>query len=178
MLLKRIYNHKAPKEKWLTTKVTCPTCKGKDVVVSADATSIAKCPDCRNGVAVRVTPPVDHVQVKHTGTKVNQNFSTRFVETGILEGWVSMVGQTITLHTKPQNLVYAITKRPGRYCSHCGDKLNDDTRGVEARAHVREKHPGKKSPDPESPAGYAQVNAYLCTLDGVSHAKFKAGGRR
>ncbi len=178
MLLKRIYNHKAPKDKWLTTKVTCPTCEGKDVVVRPDGTGIAKCPDCRNGIAVRVTPPVDHVLIKHTGVKEGQNFSTRFIETGILEGWITMDASKITLHTKPQNLVYAINVRPGRYCSHCGDKLNDDTRGVEARNHVREAHAGRKSPDPESPAGYAQVNAYLCTLDKVAHAKFKAGGGR
>ncbi len=175
MLLKRIYNHKAPKEKWLTTKVTCPNCQGKDVVVNPDGTHIAKCPMCRNGVAVILTPPVDHVLVKHTGTGEGQNFSTRFIDTGILEGWITMDKNKITLHTKPQNLAYTINVRPGRYCSHCGDKLPDDTRGLEARSHVREVHPGKKSPDPESPAGYAQVNAYLCTLDKVSHAKFKAG---
>lgn len=95
-----------------------------------------------------------------------QKFSSRFVEGALLEGWLSMTGMnagdTITLRVQPEELTYRIVAVPGRYCSHCDEKLPDDAAGEQARVHVALYHPDVPSPDPENPSGYRCDNFYAC----------------
>lgn len=67
------------------------------------------------------------------------------------------VGDEIEFKTVPP-AKYRIVKSRGRYCCHCGDKLEDDDfsqlPGAAARAHVNTEHPGEESPDPDYPYGY------------------------
>ena len=105
-------------------------------------------------------PPLDHIEVKRVqGPGSRQVFSTRLVDNGIFAGWISLGDGKITLHTRPKPLIYKIVQMPGHYCSHCGERQPGE---IEARIHVKTAHPGEKSPDPESPAGYCRINAYIC----------------
>lgn len=130
------------------------------------------------------TPPIDHVVVKHTGTHAEQNFTTRMVEAGLAEGFMSIAGGKLTLRAKPEDLVYTIKRGPGHYCCHCGVKLPDAAAfvadGVTAgMQHVADAHPGEKSPDAGNPAGYGRINYFECVLATEQHKKFsvRAQGR-
>jgi hypothetical protein len=120
------------------------------------------------------------VWVEHTGARPEQNFSGGLIEAGVSEGWMSLTKGKLILHVKPEELVYTITRAPGRYCCHCGEKLPDDATGEMARAHLAEKHKQQKSPDPSNPAGYCMLNHYECVLEEALHEKYRAkrpGGR-
>jgi hypothetical protein len=79
-------------------------------------------------------------------------------------------GGSITLHSENRGDVrFNIIRGPGRWCAHCGIKLEDDDElgimsGVKARAHVATQHAGEASPDPKAPAGYSCPRDYLCEL--------------
>lgn len=118
------------------------------------------------------TPPVSHVEVKHTGTHREQNFSTRLIEQGVREGWIRIEKDKLTMKAMPEDLVYTIKTTPGHYCLHCGKRLESDPAGQQARAHVEVEHPDAKSPMADNPAGYARVNAFLCVLDEAQHRKY------
>ena len=174
MLLKREYKHQAPIAEWGMRSRECDTCHAKGVVINPELTGIVQCPTC-NGqrIIVQRAPPLDHIKVVHTGTEAKQSFGTRLVDAGIKEGWLTLSKGKLIIHGRPQDLVYTIDKIPGTYCSYCDAIQGGET---EARAHVKTAHSGKKSPDPESPGGYAKVNAYLCTLDRALHEKFGVKG--
>ena len=70
-------------------------------------------------------PPLDHIAVKHTGTHAEQNFSTQLVEAAVTEGWMTLGQGKLSVHGKPEGLVYKIKRAPGHYCCHCGEKLID-----------------------------------------------------
>jgi len=128
-------------------------------------------------------PPVDHFLVKHTGVNPEQNFSEKLIRAGQTEGFLTMSGGRLILHSKPENLQYKILRGPGYYCCHCGKELpdanlfikddqgepTDRTFGME---HVEQVHSGKKSPDSNNPAGYRRVNGYECVLEEGQHKKF------
>lgn len=113
------------------------------------------------------------VEVFHAGVNPEQHFSSGLIDAGVLEGWISLGQGKITLHTKPENLVYAMKRTPGRYCCHCNEKLPDDATGEAARSHVKLFHPGETSPDPQNPSGYCMLNHYQCVLDASQHDKWK-----
>ena len=119
-------------------------------------------------------PKLSHIELRHTGTHAEQNFSRRLVEAAAAEGWVTISRGKLILHAKPEDLNYTILRSPGTYCCHCGEKLSSDPAGVEARAHIAAKHKGVDSPDAANPAGYRVTHAYECALDTAQHAKFKA----
>lgn len=119
-------------------------------------------------------PPFDYIEVKHTGTDAEQHFSARLVNQGIAEGWISIGGGKLVLHAKPEDLVYAIERVPGRWCVHCRAKLPDDVTGAAARAHVAANHAGQVSPDSRYPAGYACPAHYKVRLDAQQHERLKA----
>jgi hypothetical protein len=126
-------------------------------------------------------PPLKHLEVRHTGTHPEQNFSSRLVAAGLTEGWITLTDETLTLHAHPEDLVYTILAKPGRTCLHCLATLPDDIRGELARAHVAAEHPDTPSPDPANPAGYEMISHYRCVLDEAQHTKYKAragGGAR
>ncbi len=99
---------------------------------------------------------LDHIKILRAGPR--QNFSDRLVGGGILEGWIALKGDKLTLLTKPR-AVYRIKRKPGYYCSHCGEAMPGSQ---EARAHIADEHSGKKSPDPSNPAGYERIHYYEC----------------
>jgi len=121
---------------------------------------------------------LQHIALRHTGVKAEQNFSRRLVEGAVADGWMTLSQGKIILHVQPEDLVYMIVRGPGHYCCHCKEKLDGSGFGAQARAHVKEKHAGASSPDPQWPAGYCVVNAYECVLDTAQHAKYKAPGKK
>lgn len=58
---------------------------------------------------------LDHIEVKHTGTTPQQNFSDTLVLNGLREGWLSIKGGVLTLHAQPEDLHYTIQRVPGKY---------------------------------------------------------------
>lgn len=88
-------------------------------------------------------PVLSHIELRHTGTHAEQNFSRRLVEAAVKEGWMKIEGDKLALLAKPENLVYTIKRTPGRY------------------------------DNPKAPAGYEVTNAYECVLDAAQHAKFR-----
>jgi hypothetical protein len=117
-------------------------------------------------------PPLKGIALQHTGIREGQNFSRRFVDAGLAEGWLSMARGKLTLHTQEEDLVYSILHMPGTYCSYCDMKLDDDPSGVSNRAHVEDRHAGEPVADPANPAGYRVTNAYECVLDEEQHARW------
>lgn len=142
------------------------------------------------------TTPIDFVELIHTGVHREQNFSPRFVNRALREGWLSLRDGKIVLHCKyfPRgfskhrherdaermpiefedvNLEYTIVYVPGVYCLHCGDWLGEDPSGEVGRLHVRTDHRGMKSPDERYPHGYRNGNLYECILDAGQHERFR-----
>lgn len=119
-------------------------------------------------------PPLDYVSVGHTGTTPEQNFSGGVINAAIAEGWATISRGKLMLHVMPEDLVYTIKRVPGRYCCHCGEKLQDDATGELARGHVARAHPNEESPDPNHPAGYSMTGAFECVLDAEQHARYQA----
>lgn len=144
MLLKRHYNHAAPKDDWVTRL---------------------------DGEIEVLIPPLSHITIRHTGTHATQHFSTRFVARGMEEGWLTIEGEMLVLATTPESLRYAIQREPGAYCCHCDQRLPGG--GALAQAHVRSQHKGQVSPDMSNPSGYAVLNHYACVLDAEQHARWK-----
>lgn len=124
-----------------------------------------------------------YVELKHTGVKPEQNFSTSLIAQGMADGWISMDDKSITLGVKPEALKYSIKRKPGYYCCHDGKAIpvTAEAYGDPALAAVQCQQylkangfAGKKSPDPSNPAGYERTHAYECVLDAKQHEKFKA----
>lgn len=114
-------------------------------------------------------PWVDHVEVRHTGTHAEQNFSSRLVASGMLDGWIAIAKGRLVISAKPEDLVYAIERTPGYYSCFTGEALADQH---VAKAHVAAQ--GKPSPDPANPAGYVRINHYECVLEAGLHEKYRA----
>lgn len=114
---------------------------------------------------------VSGVRVLHTGTSPEQNFSTRLVTQAAAEGWLSILGDRLTIHAEGEDLTYTILRTPGYYCVHDGLPMLD---GRDAREHIAANYAGVPSPDPANPSGYEKLNHYECRLDAGQHAKYKA----
>lgn len=130
----------------------------------------------RQMAAASVAPmKIRAMEVVHTGASQKQHFSVRSILQGLDHGYFKIEGDRLTLKAEPEDLVYSIQRRPGRYCLHCGEKLPDDTKGELALLHVFEKHHGVESPDPKGhPAGYEMINYFDVTLDGGQHERHKS----
>jgi hypothetical protein len=158
--LKRLYDQEAPRESWGKIESPCPTCTGRGVVINAANTGVDKCSACAGtGTAVRPVPPVIGVQVLNAGK--TQHFSTRLVEGGLAEGWLSMAQGIISLGSGPTVTRYKIESGPGLYCCFCQAKQDDS---VSAQGHVARAHAGGTSPDESNPSGYRRDNFYTGTL--------------
>lgn len=127
--------------------------------------------DQRNEIAA---PRVAYISLGDTGTTPEQHFTPAFVTEGLNAGWLELSGDELILRTHPEDLRYQVTRQPGRYCLHCGEKLADDAGGEMARLHIAQMHRGVASPDPDTPAGYVMLNYFECMLDEAQHAKYKA----
>lgn len=105
-------------------------------------------------------PQVIGVTIKRPD-KGRHNFSPRFLERGMAEGWLMREGNKITLKADNGTLVYTIERTPGYFCCHCKMPLDDGA----GKAHVQAAHKGEKSPDPNNPAGYRKDNFYACVRE-------------
>lgn len=118
-------------------------------------------------------PPLDFVALRHTGHSAAQNFPVQEIEKYTAEGWCREEGEKLILDVRPEALVYSISRRPGRWCCHCAEKLADDAKGAQARMHVAQHHAGVESPDKLHPAGYVWLQHYECVLDEEQHELYK-----
>lgn len=179
LTLKRVYDHEAPPERWGTITSQCPTCMGRGVVINEQGTGVEACSGCPlleqktyasgstaplaaprgTGEIVRRVPPVKDVEV--VSAKDRHHFSTRLIEGGIAEGWLSMGQGKITVGNGPASVVYTIVSGPGLYCCHCNTKQDDS---VMAQGHVARVHARVPSPDKNNPSGYRRDNFYTSTL--------------
>lgn len=116
---------------------------------------------------------LNYVALANTGVSPEQNFSTSLVIDFVKKGIMEIKDETLIFHVQPEDLVYKIKRKPGRYCLHCSEKLPDDEKGELAQLHVVEKHQGVPSPDPTNPAGYVYLTYFECVLDSKQHEKFK-----
>lgn len=105
-------------------------------------------------------PRVSGIKVLRAGPR--QKFSTRFIEGGSAEGWLSMTQGKVILHGSGGDVVYRIERAPGYYCCHCERKLDD---GPGGRVHVETAHAGKASPDPSNPSGFRRDNFFACVRE-------------
>jgi hypothetical protein len=126
---------------------------------------------------------VIRLEIKHTGSRPEQNFSTSLVAQWLADGLAAIDGNVLTLRTEPAALRYTITRGPGYYCCHTGKRieLTPEAYGdlslaaIEARKYLQgAKLLGKPSPDKGNPSGYRRSHAYECVLDAAQHARFKA----
>ena len=118
-------------------------------------------------------PPAISLRLIHTGAQAMQNFSERFINEGLAQGWVNIADGVLILITTEESLKYTILATPGVYCLHCGARLGYDRTGHVGREHVKAQHAGIASPDPAHPAGYRNTLAYECTLHPEQHAKWQ-----
>lgn len=94
--------------------------------------------DCLN------PPPLDYIELKHTGVSAKQNFSDTLVMAALKEGWMSFEKGSLILHGKPEDLRYRVLRVPGKY------------------------------PSEVSPVGYETIHCYECELDAEQHARHAA----
>lgn len=120
------------------------------------------------------------VLVKHTGTTPEQNFSDRFVEAALADGWAVLSGDKLTLKADPEPLRYTVRRQPGYFCKSTGEPIplsadawlrfrlggNSARSQAEARAWLAQK--GLEAND------YDITTAYHCVLDAGLHAKYRA----
>lgn len=125
-------------------------------------------------------PKISALLLMHTGIMAEQNFSTDFVTEYLQLGLMKLSGNALTLHVVHDDydveLAYQVKRAPGRYCLHCGEKLESDETGELARLHIALQHAGVESPDASVPAGYVWLKHFECVLDALQHEMFKKAG--
>lgn len=120
--------------------------------------------------------PVTHLEVRDTGASPEQNFSHRFVEDGVAQGWITLTADTLTVRAQPEDLVFALRRQPGYYCSSTGERIpisstswNSARRGELARAEALR----WLTANGKEPSDYEVTNAYECVLGDEQHARFR-----
>ena len=104
---------------------------------------------------------ISHVEILTAGPI--QRFSPRLVDKALMEGWMLMENNTITIQSKSKDVNYLIVRYPGIYCCHCGEQLADG--GRVANEHVESRHAGIVSPDLSNLAGFRYDNFYECNKE-------------
>jgi len=100
-------------------------------------------------------------RVEMLNAPAKQNFSIGFMEQSLKDKVLAMSGDRVIFNSRPP-VIYKILRRPGRYCCHCGQKLEDDDIGSLARIHLLAMHTDKASPDRENPSGYRRDSFFAC----------------
>lgn len=93
-----------------------------------------------------------------------QNFTQKFFDRSIREGFASMSKGLFTLHTVDGDLNYKIIRSPGYYCCFDNEILGGEK---EARKYVAENFGDEISPDKNNPSGYRKDNFHACELQGA-----------
>jgi len=115
-------------------------------------------------------PTVNGIEITRLSPSGNQHFSPKLVAMGEIEQWLSISKDKkhIVIHEAGGDIPFKILREPGRYCCHCGVKLEDDNHliapGEAARKHVADEHEGEVSPDVFNPAGYEKINYFDCKV--------------
>lgn len=118
----------------------------KEINARDPVTGRLKNPKLPEGDCVN-SPPLDYIEVYHTGTSPEQHFSTGLVMKGLAEGWMWIKDGILTLHAKPEDLHYKILRTPGDY-----PVTQQDVTG----------------PDHET------IHFYDCVLDESQHERYSA----
>lgn len=108
-----------------------------------------------------LTSELETIKVKRL-SKI-QNFTQKFFDRSICEGFASMSKGLFILHTIDGDLEYKIIRSPGHYCCYDNKLLGDEK---EARKYIADNFKGEKSPDLNNPAGYRKDNFHACELQG------------
>ncbi len=111
------------------------------------------------------TPVLDYIKTLRVQDR--QNFTQKFIDQGIQDGYISFSKGLLTLHAKPKDLHYQVVRTPGYFCCHDNKRLNGEK---EAKAYVAANFDGVESPDGGNPAGYRKDNFYACQLmEDINH---------
>lgn len=136
----------------------------------------------RLGAAEPPPPTPTHVEVRHTGSRAEQNFSRRLVEQAVLAGLMRIEGDRLYLKTAPDedDLSFALKRTPGYYQTSTGERIPISemamTRmlrtgmGDLTRAEAVAWLAARGAPQTD----YEVTNAYECVLDEAQHAKYRA----
>lgn len=155
MLLKRHYDSDALAQ-WIDKRDAEIGPKVADIVKSTGMTEAQARKLLNNQYSdAHNLPTVSHIEVKHCGDK--QNLNQRFIDKGIVEGWLSIGNGKITIKTDGDPLEFDIKRVPGHYSCFDGSKLNGED---EAKAHVIQQD--AESPNPAHPSGYIKLAHYEC----------------
>jgi len=120
----------------------------------------------RTEYSIPLWPIVNGVEIQEMPLDGKHNFSTTLIEDCQHAGWLTQTDKHIVIHSANMgDVAFKIIKQPGRYCLHCGEKLEDDTLGVLARKHIEDHHAGEKSPDENNPSGYVCNNFYATEVE-------------
>lgn len=104
-------------------------------------------------------PVFSHLKIMRHG-KV-QNFTQKFINRGMQDGFLTMSKGEIIIHAQPKDLTYKIVRVPGYYCCHDDAPVANER---EAREYIEKNHKGKECDDPNNPSGYRKDNFYHCEL--------------
>lgn len=104
-------------------------------------------------------PPIG-VVILGLGATPQQHFTLELVSEAIAQGWMSLEGERLVVKGANREVAYKVLRAPGYYCCHCKAALAAG--GETARAHLAAAHAGKKSPDPQNPAGYERIHYFDC----------------
>lgn len=88
------------------------------------------------------TKEIAHLELIHSGAGPERHFSTRFVADALARGWMTIVGNRLAFHVKPETLHYTIVRVPGKYL--CATE----------------------------PSGYEIIHYYDCVLDAEQHRRW------
>lgn len=104
--------------------------------------------------ALRADPPQRH------------HFSTKFVQEGAVEGWITLGAGKVTLHLSDGDVAYRILRGPGAYCLHCGERIGRGA-GNPAETARRRDYIGQCQQGPGEPRPDYEVADYFdCELEG------------
>ena len=92
-----------------------------------------------------------------------QNFTQKFFDRAIREGFASMSKGLFILHTVDGDLEYKIILSPGYFCCFDNKELGGEK---DARKYVADNFKGEESPDANNPSGYRKDNFHACELQG------------
>lgn len=117
-----------------------------------------------NGLGKDDDPVLDHIKVRRLSKR--QNFTQKFIDRAIREGFMSMIRGKIVLHDVDGDLTFKIVRSPGHFCCHDNAPLGGEK---EARAYVAANFKGVESPDKNNPSGYRKDNFHACELVGEAN---------
>lgn len=143
-----------------------------------------------NGALVEISrPPVKSLQIFHTGLRAEQTWSTRQVDQGLVEGYMTINGTTLVVKADPEDLIYRINRQPGYYCRATGEriplseaawrqKISGPIATIapnEARAWLEaNKQPLTIMVDGREVTNYEVINGYECVLNSSQQERFGA----